>query len=279
MSPTLESAMRRPFLALFAALTLAACGDGATAPTPVTTGDDGSLAATLAAAGLGTPSEAATPAGAPGPRPAGAAEIDPLAFVPRLPAALRPTAEQQAQVRTLTEAFIAATRADRQALDAVFRDLRTARLAGAGQAELQAILERVPAIQARLQIAEATFRAGVLAVLTPEQRSWIDQQRQAERARWQACQANPLTDAQREQLGAVTRAFETTTRADREALAAVLREADAARRAGRPAAEVRAILDQATPIRQRLDAAQAQLRTDLRAVLTPVQLASGCWVR
>jgi Spy/CpxP family protein refolding chaperone len=206
--------------------------------------------------------------------------VDALAFVPRLPAELRLSAAQQQRVRELTEAFVAATRADRAALEAILRELRPSPGAPPPTAEqVAAILARTAPLHARLIAATQSYREGVLGVLTAEQRAWIEAERQREVQRWQACRQNPLTDAQREQIAARTRAFEEATRADREALAPILREAEAARQAGRPAAEIQAILEPARPIRERLVAAERQLRAELLAVLTPAQRDARCWIR
>ncbi|MGZ8414076.1 MAG: hypothetical protein ACXW05_15220, partial [Gemmatirosa sp.] len=46
--------------------------------------------------------------------------------------------------------------------------------------------------------------------------------------------------------------------------------------AGKSEAELRAILERATPIRDRLAAAERQLRASIDALLTPEQRASRC---
>jgi Spy/CpxP family protein refolding chaperone len=84
-----------------------------------------------------------------------------------------------------------------------------------------------------------------------------------------------LTDAQRAQAEVLVRAFAEATRADAAAVADAARRAEAAMRAGRPAAEVRAILEEATPARRRLDEAARALTASLLGVLTPAQRA---WV-
>ena len=268
--------MRRLLALCLAATALAACGDAPTPPAARTPSDEVGLASAFGAAGVGLTGVEFTAPGVsagigggtlPGP------DIDAFAAVGRLPAALRRTAEQQERIRELTEAFVAATRADRTALESALRELRAP---APGQPPAQFELERLrrlgPMFE-RLGEAQRRYHTGVLAVLTPEQRAWLEAERARERARWQACQQNPLTDAQRERVAALTRGFDERTRADREALAPILRQAAEARRAGRTEAEVRAILEPARPIQQRLAAAQAQLRTDLLAILTPAQRA------
>lgn len=82
-----------------------------------------------------------------------------------------------------------------------------------------------------------------------------------------------LTGAQEEQVKALVAAFAETTRADHQALAGILRQAREARQAGKSADEIRAILHQGEPIRQRVVAAEHKLRTDLLGVLTADQRA------
>jgi Spy/CpxP family protein refolding chaperone len=68
-------------------------------------------------------------------------------------------------------------------------------------------------------------------------------------------------------------AFVQTTRADREALGAILREARQAAQAGKSRTEIEAILAKGADIRRRLSAAEAKLKADIDAVLTPEQRA------
>ena len=82
-----------------------------------------------------------------------------------------------------------------------------------------------------------------------------------------------LTADQRAQIKSLIQAFEQSTRADRDALGAILRSARAAIEAHKSRAEVEAILRQGAEIRQRLVAAEAKLKTDIDAVLTPEQRA------
>lgn len=81
-----------------------------------------------------------------------------------------------------------------------------------------------------------------------------------------------LSAEQREKIRALVKAFEDATRADREALRAILKEAnDAARRGSRE--DAKKVLDRAADIRARLAAAEAKLKADIDAVLTPEQRA------
>lgn len=82
-----------------------------------------------------------------------------------------------------------------------------------------------------------------------------------------------LTSAQETQIKALIAAFIESTRADHEALAAIMQQARAAAQAGASREEIHAILEQGLPIRQRLHAAETQLRADIYSVLTAEQKA------
>jgi Spy/CpxP family protein refolding chaperone len=82
-----------------------------------------------------------------------------------------------------------------------------------------------------------------------------------------------LTSEQETQIRALIATFVESTRADHQALAAIMQEARAAARAGASREEIRAILQQGLPIRERLHAAETQLRADILAVLTAEQKA------
>lgn len=82
-----------------------------------------------------------------------------------------------------------------------------------------------------------------------------------------------LTSDQQARIKSLIEAFQQATRADREALSAILREAHAAVEAHKTRAEVEAILRKGLEIRQRLAAAEAKLKSDIDAVLTPEQRA------
>jgi len=82
-----------------------------------------------------------------------------------------------------------------------------------------------------------------------------------------------LTSEQRAKIRSLVEGFVQSTRADREALGAILHEAHLAIQAGKPRAEVEAILAKGLDIRHRLAAAEAKLKSDIDAVLTPEQRA------
>jgi Spy/CpxP family protein refolding chaperone len=248
---------------------LAACGrdDGPTSapaePAPTIDVADLALEADVAAlAGVGV--GAALP-------PAGAV-VDGVAL-DRLPAALRLTDAQRARIDSLLRAFADATRADAALVVDAARRAEAAFRAGRPAAEVRAILDAAADARRRLEGAGRALAAALLAVLTPEQRAWLEAQLAP---RCPPAAAPALTAEQTTRIRALQSAFLTATRADREALAKVLGDVLAARLAGKPSAEVLAILERATPIRERLAAAEAKLRADVDAVLTPEQRASRC---
>ena len=85
-----------------------------------------------------------------------------------------------------------------------------------------------------------------------------------------------LSDAQRAQITQLISAFQDATKADMTTLASIQRQAQEARKAGKPDADTKAILSQGASARARIEVAQAKLRTDIEAVLTPAQLV---WLR
>ncbi|GLC24550.1 Spy/CpxP family protein refolding chaperone [Roseisolibacter agri] len=191
----------------------------------------------------------------------------------RLPAELRLTDDQRARIDALLRAFATATRADVEAVAAIVKRAEAAMRAGKPAAEVRAIMAESNAARARLDAAARALQADIAAVLTREQRAWIDAQRANRCERGSAVQ---LSGEQVARIHALLEAFETAHRADLEALAGIAREVQAARQAGKSDAELRAILARSTPIRDRLAAAEAKLRADIDAVLTPEQRASGC---
>lgn len=190
-----------------------------------------------------------------------------------LPDELKLSDQQKAQIKSLVEAFQQATKADREALGAILRQVHQAIQANKPRSEVQAILVGAAPIIARLAAAEAKLKSDIDAVLTPEQRAWI-----AEHSP-RACRVDrfpPLTDAQKAQIHTLEVAFRTQNQADLDAVKAVLEEAAAAIRAGKSREEVAAILEKASAPMQRLEAARKELREKILAVLTPEQKASGC---
>jgi len=191
-----------------------------------------------------------------------------------LPDDLRLTPEQQAQIKALVEAFQTATKADREALNAILRDAKAAIAAHKSRDEVKAILDRGNAIRARLGAAEAALHAAIGAVLTAEQKAWIEAHKPA---RCDPSKFAPLSDAQKAQIRALEQAFQTANKADLDAVKAILDQARAAAQAGKSKAEVEAIVATAKPAMDRLNAARAALKAQIGAVLTPEQKASNCF--
>lgn len=243
----------RRLLLLLGGLAVAACGREPTAAAPREL--DADLAADVAASEAVASTIAVTMAGPP-----------------RLPEALRLSEEQKAAIALLTRQLAEATATDRAALERLLRQARAAHQAGRPWAEIQALLDEARPIRRRLQAALEAHRAAVLALLTPAQRAWLEEQQR----RCDPRRALQLTDAQRAQIAALHEAFVDANRADLELVRTVLAEARAAAQAGKPEAEIRAILERARPAQQRLEAAYQALRAAVDAVLTPEQRAARC---
>jgi Spy/CpxP family protein refolding chaperone len=198
-----------------------------------------------------------------------------IARLNSLPDSIKLASEQRTQIRALIANFINASRADMEALAAIHQEARAAREAGKTEAEIRAIFARGDEIRARLHAAEAKLHADIAALLTPAQRAWLANLPM----RRQQC-ADPtirLTEAQHTQISALIAAFETTNRADLDAIKAVHEEARAALQAGASRERVAEILAQASAPMQRIRAAREALHAAIRALLTPAQLASGCF--
>jgi Spy/CpxP family protein refolding chaperone len=188
--------------------------------------------------------------------------------------ALQLTAEQRAQIAALTQAFMEASRADRDALAALHAEARAAHQTGRPAAEIRQILERGRDIHVRLAAAEAKLRADIMAVYTPEQRAWLEQNRP--RVCTPAQQPPALSEAQRTQLAAIHAEFRRANQADLALVEAAALAARAAAQAGKSPAEIRQILEAARPAHDRLAAAHQQLQTAIEALLTPEQRATRC---
>lgn len=254
--------MRRiVFLAVsaVAAATLAACSNETTAP--LASSDQLSDFATSA---FGT---ALTSAGGYD------ADLYRLRLLNGLPDELKLTAEQQAKIKALVDEYVASTKADREALTKILREAADAIKAHKSRADVKAILDQGIPIRARLIAAEAEFKSEVEAVLTPEQKAWIASHAPK---RCDPSKFPPLSDAQKAQMKALEDAFVQTNKADLDAVKAALDQIKAALLSGKSRADVLAILDSIKPAIERLATARATLRTQLEAVLTPEQKASGC---
>jgi Spy/CpxP family protein refolding chaperone len=194
-----------------------------------------------------------------------------MARLGRLPADLALTAEQRALIRSAVESFVTETAADRALLAAVLREAVDARNAGSTPAEVRAILATGAEARARLHEAERALHQAVMAVLTPAQRAWLAD-RPAQDPRPCA-----LSDTQRTEISGLLAAFEDANASDIALVRSVFERARAAQQAGASRADVAAILAEGRDAVQRLKAARQALRDAVRAVLTPAQLAAGCF--
>jgi Spy/CpxP family protein refolding chaperone len=246
--------MRNKALLLLSALIFAACSSDSTAPDPDLNVND------IAIGAFGT---AFTTAGAYD------ADLYQLRLANGLPDELKLTDDQKAQIKALVDAYLAATKADREALIAILHEAAEAIRAKKPREEVRAILERGAPIRARLAAAEAALKAAIDAVLTPEQRAWLASHRP------QRCDPSkfpPLTDAQKAQIRALENAFVENNKTDLEAVKNAVEQA----RAAKTREEALQILNGVRPAIERLEAARRQLRIAIENVLTAEQKASGC---
>src|SRR5687767_1170048 len=191
-----------------------------------------------------------------------------------LPDDIKLTAEQQAKIRSLVQDFLASTRADRDALGAIFREAYEAQRAGRTREEIGAILRRGADIRARLFAAEAKLKQDIDAVLTAEQRAWIASHLP------QSCRPDrfpALSESQKAQIRAIETAFRENNAADLETIRSVLEEVRVAIQAGKSKDEIAAILQKGAAAAARLATARRVVHDQIVAVLTPEQRASGCF--
>ena len=191
----------------------------------------------------------------------------------RFPAEIALTAEQQAAITALHEAFKAATASDVAALQALEAEARAAKAAAKSREEIRAILERGAPFLARLQQAFAGLQAAIWQIYTPEQRAWIEAHRP------QPCGPGgppKLTDTQIQQIRALQQAFLSAVAADLALIRETVEAAHAAAQAGATRAEVEAILHRADAARGRVQEAELTLHAAIDAVLTPEQRAQRC---
>jgi Spy/CpxP family protein refolding chaperone len=246
--------MRSKAVLLLSALAVAACSNDSTAPDPDLNPTD------IAIGAFGT---ALTTTGAYD------ADLYQLRLANGLPDELKLTDAQKAQIKSLVDAYLAATRADRQALTAIIQEAIEAIKANKSREEVRAIIARGAPIHDRLVAAEAALKAAIDAVLTPEQRAWLAAHRP------QRCDPSkfpPLTDAQKAQIRALETAFVDNNRADLEAVRNAFEQA----RHAQSREEATQILNSVRPAIERLETARQQLRAAIENVLTAEQKASGC---
>lgn len=191
-----------------------------------------------------------------------------------LPDSIKLTDEQRTKIAALIESFKQATKADRDALNAILGQAMEAVRAKKPRAEVIAILNRGLEFRARIAEAEKNLKAQIDAVLTPEQRAWI-----ASHAP-QRCDPSkfiPLTDAQKAQMRALETAFQEANKDDLAVVKAAFEQARAAIAAGKSREEAQAFINAVKPALDRLDAARRALRAQLEAILTAEQKASRCF--
>lgn len=197
------------------------------------------------------------------------------AMVPRLPADLKLSDAQRAQITQLVLAFQDATRADMLTLVGIQRQAEAARKAGKSNDEIRAILQTGATIRSRIEAADKKLRADIEAVLTPAQLAWIRANSP------KACNGAGvmLSHAQQAEIRNLMVAFEQANRVDLIAVARALEQARSAKRAGKTDAEVRAILQGVSAAQARIETAHKALQDQINAVLTAEQRASGCFTR
>jgi Spy/CpxP family protein refolding chaperone len=250
---------RLAILALTGMIALAACGRGE-ATSPSLAGNDGESIDLV-----------------PDFAVSNAAEVDGAGIgASMLPASLRLTAEQKAQIEALHEAFRAAHKTDIDALKAIEAAARAARHEGRPRSEVRAILATALPILARLHAAFGELQDDIWEIYTPEQRAWIE----AHHPRLCGPNGPPqLTDDQIAAIRALRDAFETANHSDLELIRQTFHDARAAHQAGATREEIDAIFARASAALDRLRAAEIKLKADIEALLTPEQRTSFCLVR
>ena len=111
--------------------------------------------------------------------PQGGRPFDGRSGAPRLPEALALTAEQQAEIAALRDAFKAAHQTEIDALHAIFEEAHDARDNGATREEVRAILEEGRTIGESLRDDVQALHEAIRDVLTDEQQAWLESHRPA----------------------------------------------------------------------------------------------------
>jgi len=247
--------MRKLSMFLGAVLALSACTRDATGPVDVAGLLDAGGILAYDAAGMSGPGRY-------------------LSGLNRLPENLKLTTAQAAAIKAAVDAFAQATQADREALAAIHKAAEEAKRAGKSREEVSRILEQGVAARQRLEAAEHALEAKIAAILTPEQKAWLDANLPK---RCDPRTAPPLTADQKTQISALIAAFEVNNQADLAAVKAALEKARMAHASGATREEIKAILDAVQPAMARLAAAQVALHQAIDALLTAEQKASGCY--
>lgn len=93
------------------------------------------------------------------------------------PDSIKLSAAQKTRIEALVAAFAVAHAADIAAMKAAHNAARDARKAGKSRAEVKAILEAAKPAADRVRAASESLRAAINALLTPLQRTWLEQHR------------------------------------------------------------------------------------------------------
>ena len=243
--------MKRTTVVLLAALALGACSKDAVSPSSdFSTLDD---AANLAFS--------ASFAADPG--------LNFLGAVNRLPDNLKLSTDQAAQIRALIDAFVETTQADHDALAAIEKQAKDAVTAGKSRDDVREILAQSKSIRERLEPAEQKLHAEIEAVLTADQKAWLQAHEPAR------CGVT-LTDDQKNQMSSLIAAYQQANQADLAAIRTAFESAQAAHNNGETRDQVEAILNAVRPNMERVRSAAAALQAAIAALLTPDQLSSGC---
>ncbi len=259
--------MRTLLLAAAAAAALTACSNDSTtsSPAPLTSDADAAVIGTFGAgAWLG------------GVGADGIGGFGHLGWrLNELPDSLALTAEQQASITALVDAFTSANKADLDSLAAIRTAAEAARAAGASRDSVHAILESGEAIRDRLRAAEQALVTSIKAVLTDAQKAYLSARTCGE------CDSTvaPLTAEQKASIDSLVQAFEAANAADLAAMKAAHEAEREARASGATEDSIRTIRESVRPALERLRAARVVLQGQISALLTAEQLESGCYLR
>jgi Spy/CpxP family protein refolding chaperone len=192
-----------------------------------------------------------------------------------LPDSLALTADQQTRITALVDPFKTANKTDLDSLAAIRTRAEAARNAGTSRDSVHVILATGDAIRARLRTAEQVLITQIEAVLTDAQRAFLSAQTCS------ACDSTvaPLTDEQKTSIDSLVAAFETANAADLAAVRAAREVERAARQAGVSQDSLAAIRASVQPALDRLRAARTALQAQINTLLTPEQIASGCYLQ
>jgi Spy/CpxP family protein refolding chaperone len=113
----------------------------------------------------------------------GAGPMMGVGMLRRLPENLKLTADQESRVKALTDAFRATHKADLDALAETHRKAREARQAGQSREQMRQLLEQTAPARERLRTAGTELRTQIDAVLTAEQRQWLESRKGEKRER------------------------------------------------------------------------------------------------